>query len=198
MANVVRAKTKTPQRMARSEKPNVWNTWLTRESRNVRVIYVEENDRVGNIGESCISICVMHHYVRGLELLCMNSMNWNSCKNRLKVLEISRAWRITDKAHMFHNQTKKIESGIRGRRWSEYIEFYVCSIGCRPLSSTDSSLDFVDEPNDSGGMTRCGDDWGQGTHSPSSPQTQHQIAQMKNWTCFNGFGFPLRKMLINN
>jgi hypothetical protein len=32
--------------------------------------------------------------------LYMNSTNWNSCKNQLKVLEIPSAWRITDTAHV--------------------------------------------------------------------------------------------------
>jgi hypothetical protein len=49
-----------------------------------------------------------------------------------------------------HKQTKKIEFDIRGWCRSECIEFHLCSIGWRPLSIADSSLDFVDEPNDNG------------------------------------------------
>jgi hypothetical protein len=71
--------------------------------------------------------------------------------NRLQVLKILPAWRITDKAYMFHNQTKRIEPDIQGWCWSECVEFYLCAIGWRPLNSTYLSLDFVDEPNHSGG-----------------------------------------------
>jgi hypothetical protein len=55
-------------------------------------------------------------------------------------------------------------------------------------------MELVNEPNNrGGGETRCGDDWSQGTHPSSSPQTQYQSAHIINWTCFDNFGFPPRK-----
>jgi hypothetical protein len=119
---------------------------------------------------------IVHHYVRGLEIWCTNSMNWNNCIKQTQSFWKTTGWKITDKAHTFHNQTMKIEFGIRGWCWPECINFHLYSIRWRPLSITDSSLDFVDEPNDSGGRTRYGDDWSQRRHSRSSPQTSYQTA----------------------
>jgi hypothetical protein len=70
-----------------------------------------------------------------------------------------------------------------GLCWSERVEFHMYSIGWRPLNITDLSLNFVDDPNNSGReRSQCGHDWGQGIHSPSSLQTQNKTAQTINWT----------------
>jgi hypothetical protein len=74
-------------------------------------------------------------------------------KDRFKVLEIPPASRITEKVRTFHNQTNKIEFDIRDWYRSESIEFRLFSMGWRLLNT----LDFVNEPNDSGGRIRSGD-----------------------------------------
>jgi hypothetical protein len=56
----------------------------------------------------------------------------------------------------------------------------------------DSSLDFVDEPNDSGGGP------GVATIEAKKCTLQYQTAQIINWTWFDDLGFPPRKRLINN
>jgi hypothetical protein len=58
---------------------------------------------------------------------------------------------MIDRADMFHNHTKKIEFDVRGWSRSVCIEFYLCYLGLRPLSITNSSLYFVDRLSNSGG-----------------------------------------------
>jgi hypothetical protein len=125
-------------------------------------------------------------------------------KNRLKVLEIPLTWRITDKTHSFRDQTIKPRklnlTFTAGADRSALNSIYVISPADRQASRIHLWISLTSRTIAGGleGRTRCGGNWGQGTHSPCSPPTQYETAQIMNRTCFDDCGFPLRETPINN